>query len=661
MDHYAPDSNAAVVVLSDYGNLFFENDLDMVFERHTRIKILTEAGYDWGTVTIPYLAEDRTQQVKGIKGRTYYAAEGGRMETHEMKKGSIFDEDVDGAWKRMRFTLPALQPGSIIEYRYKVISTNPKYFPDWAFQKSEPVLRSEYRAEIPEIFRYVSIFQGRLEPDVSEQKPYSRRMHWTIDLGGFNEPASWVRPHLLEDKARASTEVDGIKYRWVMQEVPALRREPYMTTPEDFRSKIRFELAEIGRPSTQRVQVTYQGETFDLPATQLPVRPVMTSWEQLAEELMDSKRFGKQIGAHRKVRDQAKALVEGLTDPKEKMLAIYDYLRTTMVWSGRRGVIAGQDLDKALAAGNADGPEITLLLISMLREVGLEAYPVLISTRNHGQVLPLYPLIEQFNSVLTVVSINDEGYLLDATDPLRPYDLLPPEAINGEGFLVHEGNTVWLPLKTLGSYRHKRFLHATLDASGQLAGTLQAFDGGYSALANRRALKEAETPEAFAEQVLLEDLDEVQVDSCTVTGAEAVAEQLRTRAVFSAPAYAQVAGEYIYFNPTPLGRLGENPLRLPERTFPVDLTYPRQLVYTFQVWLPEGFTVQEVPRSVSIRLPDGSAFFQRRIQVDDNMLMAQSEFVIKKPVFEPELYEQLRSFYQQIVAAEAEQVVLHGS
>ena len=143
MDHYAADSNAAVVILFDYGNVFFEDDLDMVFEGHTRIKILTEAGYDWATVTIPYWAEDRTQQVKDIKGQTYYAAEGDGIESHEMKKSSVFDEDVDGAWKRIRFTLPALQPGSVIEYRYKVVSTNPRYFPDWAFQKSEPVLWSE--------------------------------------------------------------------------------------------------------------------------------------------------------------------------------------------------------------------------------------------------------------------------------------------------------------------------------------------------------------------------------------------------------------------------------------------------------------------------------------------------------------------------------------
>jgi hypothetical protein len=84
MDRYAPDSSAAAVILADYGKVFFEDDLDMVFERHTRIKILTEAGYEWGNVTISYLAEDRTQRVKDIEGRTYYAAGDGRVDTHKM-------------------------------------------------------------------------------------------------------------------------------------------------------------------------------------------------------------------------------------------------------------------------------------------------------------------------------------------------------------------------------------------------------------------------------------------------------------------------------------------------------------------------------------------------------------------------------------------------
>ena len=479
-------------------------------------------------------------------------------------------------------------------------------------------------------------------------------MYWTIDMrDGRLQNAAFT------DEARASTRVEGIRHRWVMQQVPALRREPYMTTPEDFRAKIRFELAEIGPPSAQEVEVIYKDETFRMPARQLPITAVMTSWKQLAEELMESKRFGKQIGRHRKVREQARAVVDGLADPQQKMQALYDYLRTTMTWTGQRGVTLEQDLDKALRARSADSPEIALLLVSMLREAGLEAHPVLISTRSHGKVLQLYPLVSQFNDVLAYVEIDSVGYLLDATDPLRPYTLLSYEALNGSGFLVRHPNPTWVDLDPAEHYRHQRFLKATLDASGQLTGLIQASDGGYSALDNRRALKEAETPEAFVQEILLDGLDGALVESCTVTNEETVTEQLKTEAAFSAPAYAQVAGDFIYFNPTPLGRLGENPLRLPERTFPVDLAYPRQQVYTFVLKLPEGYVVQEMPRNVRILMPEGGGVYQRLIQLQGDALSVQSQFVIKQSVFEPELYEQLRSFYEQVVAAEAEQVVLY--
>ena len=218
MDHYVPDSSAAAVILADIGILSFEDDLDMVFERHTRVKILSEAGYDWATVTIPYRAEDRTQRVRNIQGRTYRAVDGSRTEIHELEKESIFDEDVDGEWKQIRFTLPALRAGAVIEYRYKIVSTDPRLVPDWAFQTSEPVLWSEFRTDIPDIFRYVSVYQGHIELDVAEQEPYSRMMHWMVELPDDNAIQRTRR------MAQASTEVHGVRSRWVVRNVPALRR-----------------------------------------------------------------------------------------------------------------------------------------------------------------------------------------------------------------------------------------------------------------------------------------------------------------------------------------------------------------------------------------------------------------------------------------------------
>jgi hypothetical protein len=652
MDHYAPDSSAAAVILADVGQLYFEDDLEMVFERHTRVKILSEGGYEWGTVTIPYYVEDRSQRVTNIQGQTYWSADGDQVQIHKLDQNAIFDEDVDGEWNQIRFTLPALRPGAVIEYRYKVVSTDPVLVPDWAFQTSEPVLWSEFLADIPDLFRYVSAYQGQIQPDVAEQEPYFRMMRWTVELPnvrGVNR-ARYI--------AQASTEVRGVKSRWVMWNVPALRREPYMTTPEDFRAKIRFELAEFGRPSAQTVQLTSASGTVNMPATVLPVQQVMTSWDQLAEKLMDSGRFGKQIEDHRAVRDQARVLVEGITDPFRKMQTIYDYLRTTMVWTGERGVLLDHDLDEALRARSGGSPEIALLLVSMLREAGLEAHPVLISTRSHGKVLSVYPLVSQFNAVLAFVQIDSVGYLLDATDPRRPYTLLPDEALNGIGFLVRYPDPGWVTVVPAEDYWHRRSLDGALDASGQLTGMVRVTEGGYSALDDRHALDEAETPAEFVREVLLGHVGGALVDSCNVTSEAARTDTLALTAAFSAPGYAQVAGDFIYFNPTPLGRLGENPLRRPERAFPVDLIYPKRLTYNVVVTLPEGYAVQEAPKSVRIRLPDDGAIYQRLLDVQGRVLMAEVQLVISQTVFEPDQYGHIRNFFEQVVATEAEQVVL---
>jgi len=189
-------------------------------------------------------------------------------------------------------------------------------------------------------------------------------------------------------------------------------------------------------------------------------------------------------------------------------------------------------------------------------------------------------------------------------------------------------------------------------------GTVEASDGGYSALAHRYALEEAGTPEAFVQETLLDGLEGALVDSCTVSNEEAVTEELETKAAITAPAYAQVAGDFLYFNPTPLGRLGENPLRSPERTFPVDLSYPRQQLYNVALKLPEGYVVQETPRNVRISLPGDEGFYQRLTELRGELLLAQSQVVLRQTIFEPERYGQLRSFFEEIVAAEAEQVVL---
>ena len=232
---FPADSNAAAVALLDYGRVRVRKNLQLVFERHRRVKLLSEAAYDaWGTVEIPCYADDDVQEVSDIEGQTFVLGPEGEVARHELDDDVIFDEDVDGASRRVRFTLPALAPGAVIEYRYEIESAHPLYMPDWSFQAGEPTRWSEFRVTIPEMLDYVTQFQGSKSPDINESDDTRMQLRFRWEEAGFSRS----RKRLLRMQA--------VKRRWVMKDVPALREEPFMTTPDDYRAMLRFQLARIG-------------------------------------------------------------------------------------------------------------------------------------------------------------------------------------------------------------------------------------------------------------------------------------------------------------------------------------------------------------------------------------------------------------------------------
>lgn len=605
MEAYPADANAAAVVLSDVGTVHFDSRAQVVYERHRRIKILAEGGYDWGTVELPYLAEDRMQRVLDIDGHTFTLSEDGEVERHELDGDDIFEEDVNGAYRRKRFTLPALTPGAVIEYRYEMRSKTPLLIPEWSFQANEPTLWSEYEVEIPDRFHFVQIVHGA--PD--------------FHIKAHNEvhgPAG-----------------ESQRHRWVMTDVPALRKEPFVTTLENYRARITLQLKSY----------IFRGHT----------KQFMSSWDQLAEELLDRSDFGSQLDSGGDVRTRAELLVRGADSPLAKIEALYNYVSTKVEWNGVQGFIPERTVDDVLEVQSGSNPEITLLLAAMLRNVGVEAHPVLLSTRDHGKMQPAYPFLSQFNTTAVYVETPDQAYLLEATDPLRPHTLLPVRALNGTGWVVTEEGGRWLRIGPNPNQRRVSVV-GYLDGDGTVQAEAQVIDSDYSALQRRRMVQDKGEQE-FIRDVILNGLDDVNVQSHEMQN-DAPGDPLVSKVAFQAPVYAQQAEPFLYFNPTLLERRKENPLQAPTRSFPVEYAYPRDMTFMLSLQLPEGYVVEETPPDIQVQLPDKSGYFQRMIDVANHRLTLQARLLIGKTTFEPADYEALRDFYQRVIAAQAEHVVL---
>jgi hypothetical protein len=127
------DPNAMAVILFDHGLAEVDDEYNIRFTRHARIKILRPAGKDWGSVAIPFHEANSNQTIDDVEGATYTLNADGCTTKTELSKGSLFEQRTTDTWKRKKFTLPNLSAGCVIEYRYQIRSKGPHYIPDCDF------------------------------------------------------------------------------------------------------------------------------------------------------------------------------------------------------------------------------------------------------------------------------------------------------------------------------------------------------------------------------------------------------------------------------------------------------------------------------------------------------------------------------------------------
>ena len=158
------DSSGAII-LSDYGSVHFIGNnkgwFSHVYQRHTRIRILDKKAFHLATVELRLFARnDDAEKADNITAASYNFENGAVAETRLDKK-DIFEDRKDKNHISLRFTLPAVKEGSIIEYSYTITSDYNFNLPDWEFQSiNYPCLSSEYEVEIPQTLFYVVVRQG---------------------------------------------------------------------------------------------------------------------------------------------------------------------------------------------------------------------------------------------------------------------------------------------------------------------------------------------------------------------------------------------------------------------------------------------------------------------------------------------------------------------
>ena len=567
METYDADPDAAAIILADIGTVNFELTRGYLeFKRHKRIKILKKAGFDWAEFSIQYSQDG--EKLTAIKGITYTLS-GGKLEKHKLDKKTIIKEEVNEFFSQKKISMPAIQEGAIIELEYTLISEN-FTIPNWYFQTSEPTLYSEYRVKAPQFFDYARYYQGAVKLDVNTTETYSN---------------TESRPN------GKMWNYSGKYYRQVAKNVPALREEPFMTTPNDYRAK-----------------AGYQLQAIDIPGQLL--RMFMEDWNKVAENLWLNEHFGLSLKDYNNasVKKVVPSIVANADNEKEKMIAIYDYVRKNMEWNGEYSFSTSQSLNNIFDEKTGWSSDINLMLTLMLREAGISALPAILSTRSHGKMQPIYPFLDQFNHVIAYAKIGEEEFWLDAIHKNRPYNLLASNDLNQTVLLVQRDNPQWKPLNPKQKYYRVINAHFTLSEEGHMEGTIDCSDKEYSAFYKRMALNQ-EKEETYAQNQFKDDITDMELKSYSFENKTKLTEPLKSHYELSIQSEASVIDGRIYLNPMLNEDLTENPFKLEKRTFPVNYGYPYSETYIMTLELPKGYEIEELPEATRIGLPNKGGSF----------------------------------------------------
>ncbi|MBN1197946.1 MAG: DUF3857 domain-containing protein [Bacteroidales bacterium] len=630
------DSAAEAVVLCDIGQSYFEysdsKGFELIFERHLRIKILKSDGYGWATLSIPLYSDGHAaEQVTVLKGKTYNLVNG-KVEETKLDNGSVFEENVNDYWKKKKISLPGVKEGSVFEIKYTVKSPFLQRIRDWRFQFSIPVLWSEYELRIPEYYKFSRNATGYVPFVVNESGSAPQSITLTTSQ---NAGTKYVQKTEFQN-----TTISFIEYRQRLAaaNIPAMKEEPFTTSVENYQAEIEYELHSYKYPGGIEHNFT-------------------ESWEDVITQLLNDEDFGAQLKRKNLVKKQAEEIRNSTTDPIQQARLALEATRSVIKWDGAFTKYSDEGLSAALSKGAGNSADVNLYLVLLMDEIGLNAVPVILSTRENGFIQEHHPEINGFNYVIACVTVNGKDYLLDATEKFTPFGLISYRCLNGKGLTVVKPGFRWVDLSASEPNGDLYYAEMNLDSSGRMSGILTVSSAGYNgAMVRGRFFTEGEKEYS---RWLREQRKNWEITGIEFESPDSLETPVKIVYTLASDEVAENQGGLVFFNVLLTFGQSSNPFKKEKRDYPVDFGAPIKDAYSFTYEIPEGYQVESLPGPIAIALPEKAGTFRFSASIiGNNKIVVNSLLDIKKTLFVPSEYDKLRELFARIVEKHSEQIVL---
>ncbi len=616
---FEKDANAEV--LFDKGTVYYGGDLGSItMEVHKRVKIFNDNGKKEADVHIEYYSGNHLEYITGIQAQTINLVDG-KVEISKLDKKLIYTRTIDKWRSEVTFTLPNVKPGCIIEYKYNWNTNDNFDVPGWDFQDKIPVRYSEFNTSIPDVFYF------RPQPHITF--PFIKSTHTTD--GRSLQDGTNAYPYTIENDSRA------------MANVPSLPDEPYMSSFRDNVQAIRFQLVSI-RPIGGFA------------------RTGSDTWAKVGGKLIDDEDFGGQLRRKLNNEEAITNKAKTLKTDKEKIAYIFNEVRNAMKWNGIDRWYTIDGTYRAWENKTGNSAEINLILYHLIKQSGVEAaYPMVVSTREHGMVSPYYTSVIQFNRAVVYIPVDStRNYILDATGKYNLYNETPDELLNSSGLFIDKKKNQYDMV-----YLHKDlpvrqvvFITAEIKAGGKLEGNAEISSNSYNKI---NAIERYKTDGEKKYTDYLRDNDNnLKISSIKLENMDVDTLPLTQKVAFN----LDLAGSdenYIYLNPNLFTSLKTNPFLSEKRMTDIDFEYLRNYSINGIYKIPAGYKIDALPKSVIIVMPDKSVSFKRFVAEQDGAIIVRYSINYNKVEYSKDDYPDFREFFKRMHEMLNEQIILKKS
>ena len=625
LESYDQDKEAKAVILYDKGkSIFFDTEkgYNIRFTRHKRIKIFDKSESQHAEISIPFFVDGygRTEIVKSIEAITHNY-ENGRQIQKKVDPSTVYEEQINEHWFNKKFVFPDVQNGSVLEFRYVVETPFHFNLPDWTFQDRIPTIYSEYQVSMIPFYEYVFRIQGVSEFDYQTSVAGKVERTW----GNVTKSYGQIVGNGIEFKDYVHT--------YVLKDVPAFKDEAYISSLNDYIIKMDFQLAKV-HSST--------GNTSE----------IISTWPELNKALFKNDNFGKYL---KKSSNQARKVLKkelelsGL-DENQKAVKIVEYVKNSFEWNGYNSKYASQSPKNFMKNRIGNVAEINLFLIALLNEAGIEAEPLILSTRSHGRINGNYPF-DHFTDYVIAIINTSSPFLADATEDLLPFNMLPTRCLNEKGLVVRkDGKPKWISLNSNRHSLERKVITMNIDTLSLNVNTMVSIQSTeYDSYSNRRQFADdtLEIKKYFSDKI--GDIEVVMTQGYENTSAPYSMN-------FQGKFETEKINKSIVIKPFLHLPLSTNRLKQKERNYPVDFVYPWEEQFQTILEVPENYTLPTLPAPFKVN--DELAEINLDYDFSDGVLVAKGNYRFKKSIYEANEYPRIKKYFDDIVKHFNQPVVL---